>query len=290
MKSNFLKSIICLVGVGMLTYSCSTETEKLPVDFDALNTSGGAFASLLSATTSPFTVSFTNPSSSETTNVYQLVSPQSGEDVTAFNWYVSFTDNTPENGDNSKAEALLLTSVDFTGAGSGYPEVEVTANGGDMLTALGLSVADITAGDSFFLRIGLATTSGIEYSKVSNNFDNQSADHSITANVVCPPTVPTAGDWTFDLQDSYGDGWNNATLDVTLDGELTQIFIDDGLEETVIFPVPSGSEVISIIFRSGDWDSEITFQVYSANGNQILNLGPSPDAGIELLDYCLDNL
>ena len=61
-------------------------------------------------------------------------------------------------------------------------------------------------------------------------------------------------------------------------------------QHPVLINVPAGSEVISIIFESGDSDEEITFQVTSANGNMVVDEGINPTAESELLDYCPNNL
>ncbi len=45
---------------------------------------------------------------------------------------------------------------------------------------------------------------------------------------------------------------------------------------------------MSIIYISGDWDSEVTYQVISASGATIIDDGPNPVIGAELLDYCSD--
>jgi hypothetical protein len=92
------------------------------------------------------------------------------------------------------------------------------------------------------------------------------------------------------MQDSYGDGWNGASIDITVDGVTTNFLIADGFSASGTLEVAADASSIGITFNSGDWDSEITYQIISANGNTIIDTGPDPTAGVELLDYCNLNL
>jgi hypothetical protein len=107
-------------------------------------------------------------------------------------------------------------------------------------------------------------------------------------NIVCPPKAGTAGTWTIDMQDSYGDGWNGASLDVTIDGTTTAYTFDAGAVAQFTFDVSADAEVLSIVYTSGAFDEENTFQVISPTAQVVLDLGPTPAAGVELLDYCKD--
>jgi len=46
---------------------------------------------------------------------------------------------------------------------------------------------------------------------------------------------------------------------------------------------------ISIVYTSGDYDSEVSFTVTSANSNVVIE-AEEPTAEVELLNYCPDNL
>lgn len=212
--------------------------------------------------------------------------------------YVTFTDNTIEDGDPdfSTAEAQLPTvsASTFSPGPFGFPRGDVTVSYADAIAATGVDFDDIDGGDAFNFRLEALLTDGRIF---TNNAAGTVANGSFfsspfayTSPVVCPPTVPTAGDWTIDFQDSFGDGWNNAALTVTIDGTATDYTLPAGAAGTEVFTVPAGAQVISIIFVSGDFDEEVTAQVTSANGNTIVDLQPSPTAGAELIDYCLGNL
>jgi hypothetical protein len=164
----------------------------------------------------------------------------------------------------------------------------------DALATTGIDFGDVEGGDVFNFRLEAQLTDGRVF---TNNAAGTVAGGSFfsspfayTSTVVCPPTIPTPGDWTIDFQDSFGDGWNNAALVVTIDEEATSYALDDGSSGSVTFTVPDDAETISIVFTSGDFDEEVSAQVTSANGNVVVDIEPNPAADAELLDYCLNNL
>lgn len=225
---------------------------------------------------------------------------QGGDLLASVDVFVGFRDNTVEPGaeDLDKAEVLFgnIPASSFSAGEFGLPRASFSASLSELLAAVGLQEADIfqTGGDQFTIRFELVLTDGRRY---SNNDNSGTITGSFFSSpflyvpvVVCPPQAPTPGTWMIEMQDSYGDGWNGASLDITIDGETTSFLIADGSSASETLEVADGAGAIGITFNSGDWDSEITFQVISANGNTILDLGPEPPAGVELLDYCNTNL
>lgn len=221
--------------------------------------------------------------------------------------YLAFEDNTDDDlgndetddDDENDVDEILIRTIpasDFATGPNGLPRFDYSITADEMTTLLGLSDSDIGLdGDQFVHRFATFLTDGRSFSEADNSGTLTgsffSSPFQYDATVICAPSIPTAGDWIFDLQDANGDGWDDAFITVTIDGEETKVEIEDGLEEQqVTVNVPVGSEVISIIFESGDSDEEITFQVTSANGIQVLDEGINPTAESELLDYCPNNL
>jgi len=68
---------------------------------------------------------------------------------------------------------------------------------------------------------------------------------------------------TIEMRDDYGDGWNGAALRVNVNGvDLpANATLDDGNFGYYWLPVNSGDEV-KLYWISGDWDGEISFDVY----------------------------
>ena len=207
--------------------------------------------------------------------------------------YTRFIDNTDTgDGDLSTSESLIgsFDASEFSTGEFGYPRIDYSISLGELISANSLDEEDVLGQDQFRVRFELVLTDGRRFS-----FDNNTgtltgnffrSPFQYTINVTCPAYPPTPGEWSIAYQDSFGDGWNGASLDVIIDGETTNYTLADGSSGTDTFTVPSGTESIAILYRAGSFDEENTFQVESANGNTVLDLGPSPTVGIQLLDYC----
>jgi len=80
--------------------------------------------------------------------------------------------------------------------------------------------------------------------------------------------------YTIDMQDSFGDGWNGASVEVSVNGISsshfsfsTGYFSSDSIETL-------NGDVLSFSFISGNWDTEIDFQIYDPSGIQIYSSLP----------------
>jgi len=302
MKSNFLKSIICLVGVGMLTYSCSTETEKLPVDFDAVNVSGGAFASELS-TEGSTDINKSDPGSSTFSKTYQMVDPKGGADISKIELFVSFS------GLSATADEVLyqtVTSDDFANVGNGYPEATISVDGESLLSAMSLTPAQLEGGDSFNYRIAVTNSDGT-FSAVSNNFSNQSADHNFSSTVICIPPFAPPGDYIINMQDSFKDGWqtndgsggdgltctlsNGVVFEVGLCNPYVAVAydcVDDYSAGSATITIPAGIESAEWFFP-GDTYGEISFNIIGPSGTVIFDSPQGANAGGAVLSVNLCN-
>ena len=82
------------------------------------------------------------------------------------------------------------------------------------------------------------------------------------------------------MLDSWGDGWNGASLDLFINGVLVidNATVVTGYEETVYFEVEEG-DVIDTYWTSGSYDSECSFGIYDATGALVTD---SETAGLEL--------
>ena len=76
----------------------------------------------------------------------------------------------------------------------------------------------------------------------------------------------------FDLHDSYGDGWNGASLEATFsDGSPNvTMTINSGNSETYELEIGNGVHV-TLIWHSGSWDSECSYDVKYEDGTAILH-------------------
>ena len=75
--------------------------------------------------------------------------------------------------------------------------------------------------------------------------------------------------YTIDMQDSFGDGWNGASVDVSVNGISSSSFsFSTGYSSSDSIETLNG-DILSFSFTSGNWDTEIDFQIYNPSGIQI---------------------
>lgn len=107
--------------------------------------------------------------------------------------------------------------------------------------------------------------------------------------VLCSDPLPMAGAivangpppncvWEIFMQDSWGDGWNGASLSVTVNGTTTNHTMSTGTQLTVPIAVTTG-QTIQISFNGGSFDYEITYTLLDDSGN-VLYTANDPDVGI----------
>ena len=79
------------------------------------------------------------------------------------------------------------------------------------------------------------------------------------------------------MQDSWGDGWNGASLDVDINGvPATSFGFTNGNNSTDSVFTLNG-DIVEFNFVSGNWDTETTYQIYDPLSNQIGSYGPYPN-------------
>ena len=287
-KNKFLIALLATV----LFASCSTD-DKLVDEIFATVERG---AILRTITNDPNSFVFDDPASVWAITL-EAQDEQDGALLSTVDVYADFVDLTPEDGTVETDEVLLFTlsASDFEGGVWGLPRTEFELVYQDVLDALGIPFDPAYASNSINIRFVLTLTDGRTWTNTDlagtvSGGSFFSSPLNYRANIVCPPKAGTIGTWTVDMQDSYGDGWNGATLDVTIDGETTSYLITaaQGSANTETFEITADNSVLSIIYRSGDWDSEVTFQVTNPNNDVIIDTGPSPVADTEFLDYCTD--
>ncbi|TPN81323.1 hypothetical protein [Aquimarina algicola] len=187
------KIFISIISIGLLFSGCSDD-DKLPVDFDDLINTGLPFAartnfeSKFKPIENEIFLEEVDIANYSLTTTLELNSIQDGSDVTAIKVVGSFKDNTVMMGgtDISKNDVLIqeIPSSQFTTSGE-LPEVTFTITGTELLGDFGYTADQIKGTDVFTYQIVLVTANG-EFTDVSANFDNQSADHTFNAQVLCP--------------------------------------------------------------------------------------------------------
>lgn len=92
------------------------------------------------------------------------------------------------------------------------------------------------------------------------------------------PNTGAACDWLFEFHDSFGDGWNGASMTVTINGVSTTYTMASGSDIDYVVSMPPGASIV-IDYTPGFWESEITYEITDCNGNLILDNGPNPPTG-----------
>ncbi len=95
-----------------------------------------------------------------------------------------------------------------------------------------------------------------------------------------------------DLYDSYGDGWNGASLEIFVNGVLHNTFtLPNGFQSAEYVYLNDGDQV-SLSYTSGAYPSEESFSISGYSGNILYNDGPDPLNGQSIWNYtmhCVDS-
>ncbi|MFK7795828.1 MAG: choice-of-anchor J domain-containing protein, partial [Aureispira sp.] len=88
-----------------------------------------------------------------------------------------------------------------------------------------------------------------------------------------------------DMNDSFGDGWNGASLDVSINGAPpTNFTLPTGSARTDSIQANNG-DVVTFTYNSGIFDSEVTYTI-RRGGTSLFNDGPNPFIGLAYTNTC----
>ena len=91
-------------------------------------------------------------------------------------------------------------------------------------------------------------------------------------------SIKSQCDYIIDMQDTYGDGWNGALIDMYINGAIATNFTistTQGASAQDSYSTYNGDSV-EFYFNSGNWDTEITFQITAPDGSNVGSYGPFP--------------
>lgn len=167
----------------------------------------------------------------------------------------------------------------------------------DLVTTLGIDISTIGFGDTFTFTGTAVNNQGVVYEGDNPlTFDqgtqtasggNNSGDllseigyrnaFEFAFAIPCPPLTAIIGDWTIEMIDLFGDGWDGAFLTVSIDGVETDYTIADGDETTHIISVPAGAGELRFTYTSGAFEEEHVYSVVDPNGIIYGPFGPNPE-------------
>jgi hypothetical protein len=98
------------------------------------------------------------------------------------------------------------------------------------------------------------------------------------------PGISQECNYTLSMQDSYGDGWNGAYVEVFINSELIGSYaaIDQGSSATIDI---SEGDWIELYYTPGEYENENTYQLFDAGWNMIFSDGPDPETGNVFSDF-----
>jgi len=306
MKNTF-KILFSLFIVASIT-SCGEEEGTI---YDVLDYETGAVLRTLSVDNALY-------NSSEPTSAFVVTveeqDEQDGALLESVDIYVSLRDLT---GGTSVAVDKFVKTIpasEFTTSDVGLPMATLSATYAEAFGALGLPADGVEPGDLFEMELRLNLTDG-------RTFGKNSAGGIITGGFFASPFVynalitcsPQPGDYTVDMQDSYGDGWQTNTgsggdgIAVDIDGTIVKVAMcspyggsnvgtdcDPATGVCVTGDYYSASDVVNIPVGTssatwtfpGDQYGEISFQVYGP-GAELLYDGAQGATGPGLLPITL---
>jgi hypothetical protein len=80
--------------------------------------------------------------------------------------------------------------------------------------------------------------------------------------------------YVVDMQDSYGDGWNGASITVSINGAAIGNFTVASGNAAIDSVSTYTGDNVSFDFVSGAWDTEITFTITAPDGSSVGTFGP----------------
>jgi hypothetical protein len=85
-------------------------------------------------------------------------------------------------------------------------------------------------------------------------------------------------DYKLIMQDSYGDGWDGATLEVLVNNVSVGVFEAFGSGTTVDIEVCTG-DAVALIYNPANWENEHSYILQDASYNVVFMDGPNPTPG-----------
>jgi hypothetical protein len=234
---------------------------------------------------------------------------ENGDLLESIDILVSLRDLSPDNGTTTTVYKIVKTipAADFTTGPVGLPRATAMVTFAEATSAMGLSAADYAPGDLYVFEVRLNLTDGRTFGAadaggiITGGY--WASPYKYNAALVCSP-VP--GDYTIDMHDSYGDGWqtngsnggDGITVTLTdangnesviefgmctpygdgsfLDtGNCTEApYSNPGFPHTTsaVVTIPEGT-VTAIWNNPGDQYEEISFEIYASDGSLLLAVG-----------------
>ncbi len=313
----FNKLYITLLLLVTVSISCQDE-ELLEINNPTWQTGVNTFGQVAEGSAANFV---RGDASVDLTFDWRWISVDGANDIVSVDFYVSWSESYVNvNGDAAVANhgkqlvstatpsgnrediSFTLTQADLAAAFAGTTYNYDDGNDAevDVFTYTGKPTRDAGAGqafidgDSFILTWSLTGADGRVFEGWSPSVCTEvpGSNCQIGWIVECGQIIAEpAQTYSIAMADSYGDGWNGGALAVIVDGVSTDYTVSStqATEAAYDVTVPDGTTSVQFEYKSGDYDSEVTFSITTEKGNVIARYGPSPPVGILTLDLCKEN-
>jgi len=186
---------------------------------------------------------------------------------------------------NGTNETLFQTLQpnEFTTGPTGLPRADFNVSLSDAASKLGITSAQYSGGDAIVIRLQLNLTNGKKY---STDGTTSSLTGSYFASpfeynqvIKCIPLSAVPGIYTFELADSYGDGWQGSHVKATVDGVVTyygipspyasdvdrnailEPYTGDDSSGKAVLTIPETAKTMKFEWVSGDYPSECSYTI-----------------------------
>jgi len=227
MKVKYLKYSYIVALIALFTVGCSDSDEVFDQITDEV-TRGAILRTVNVLSNSVAINSSTNVLESDGFFgvVLEYQDDEDGALLSQMDVFVGYIDNTDDGVDNSRGDVLVesVTPDQFGVSENNLPLIEYNITAQEMQTAVELSNDQLgLGGDRFAVRFEVVLTDGRSFSNDDNSGTITGSYFAspflYNVNVVCAPSMPTAGTWMVDAEDTFGDGWNGGFLTIVLDGQ-----------------------------------------------------------------------
>ena len=225
MKLNFIKKSILLLAFSLAIVSCETDDQT------------GESQLMVANTTANINLEFANPvifyEADGVDMTYDYTVSLSEIQIVDIKLYITQVGGTADDNDFEMTSIIVIPAGYTTGNGS----ITVFAD------------EDIEGDETAVIQIGDVRTANAAMTPVTVNIN-------IVDYVFCT--------WNLEGVDTYGDGWNGASIRLTNNGVVTDFAVEGASGQWAV-AVDVGA-AYSFEFISGDWDGEIEYTLTGPDG------------------------
>ena len=280
-----MKKRIVLFGLVLLTFSCQKPNNTINYVLD--NYTSGAVLRTIGSTGE---FNYYAPNESIFKLTIEEHDKENGDLMEDVEVFLSFNKGT-------EIKYKTLNPSDFQTGPTGLPRTDLEISLAEATSLLGISSSQYSGGDAIGIRFKLNLTDGRTFStgEVTGSMTGSyfKSPYEYSKIIKCIPLGAIAGIYTVKMVDSYGDGWNGASVIVTVDGveKSFTVSAEQGATNTEVVTIPEDATSMSFEYSKGDWDAEVSYSIEFTKldgtaSQTAISDGPTPAVGELTLSIC----